>query len=175
MNVFKRIFCLMLALLCCLGIFAGCKEEPEEEPQETQSEEITEAPTDPKLVSSLQSNYNFKNQEFTILTRKQTDYEFKGKSDEKATFLEREVFERNEYVMDHCKVEFNIVTRMGGWDDRSIFTSAAAEVKIERSSQPPIRVTMLNSTLQWSITYSLRSKTSRSRKVAFSSLFPLNS
>lgn len=128
MNAYKRILSLILALLCCVGVLAGCKKEnPEDKVTETYEQKETEAPTDPKLVSSLASSYDFKNEEFTILTRKQTDYEFKGKDDEKATFLEREVFERNEYVMEKCKVEFEIVTRMGGWDDRQIFTSAVRQ------------------------------------------------
>ena len=128
MNAYKRILALFLALLCCIGIFAGCSKKPKDTEQtDPQQEEATEAPQDPKLISSLAPSYNFKNEEFTILTRKASDYEYKGKDDEKATFLEREVFERNEYVMEKCKVEFNLVTRVGNWDTRSAFIQAVRQ------------------------------------------------
>ena len=122
MNAIKKIICLLLALVCCLCVFAGCKKDGD--PKNT-VEVMTKEPegdnTDPKTSDDLDASYDFKKDAYTILTRKQTDYEFKGKAETGATFVEEAVYYRNDYAMTRCNVEIELTTRVGNWQDRTAF------------------------------------------------------
>jgi len=142
----SRLFCLLLVLAICLGVFAGCTLErtdngdptdtgeptvsdgdsttaDKESADETNSGETTADQTEnPKERNDLNDEYRFGDttQEFVILTRATTSYEFETKSDA-LTGVEQAIFDRNAEVMQRCHVEFSIVPAAGTWDDRDSF------------------------------------------------------
>lgn len=136
MNACKKIFCLLLALVCCLGVFVGCKKDGDtQDTVEVMTKEPEGDNVDPKTSDDLDANYNFKKDAYTILSRKETDYEFKGDSESDATFLEQAVYDRNAYVEARCTVEIEVQTRMGNWWDRQIFITGVRNDMAAATSQ----------------------------------------
>lgn len=119
----KKILCFLLVFVLCFVTLAGCKGGNGKTPDSTPSQgNNTQEDTDPSLVNDLKEYYDFGNEEFTILARTETSYEFAETGT--GSFVEEAVVGRNYYVMEHCNVEISVKTRMGNWNNRDTFITA---------------------------------------------------
>ena len=73
----KKILCFLLVFVLCFVTLAGCKGGNDKTPDSTPSQgNNTQEDTDPSLVNDLKEYYDFGNEEFAILARTETSYEF---------------------------------------------------------------------------------------------------
>jgi len=142
MSKLCKALCLILVLVMCLGVFAGCNNTPaNNDPKDTDDgtattagdenggdddttagDDDSTATENPKERNDLDPEYIFegKTQEFIILTRATTAYEFESPTGELAG-VEQAIFDRNAEVAERCHIELSIVPQAGTWDDRDSF------------------------------------------------------
>ncbi len=146
MNTTKRLLCMLLVLVMCLAVFAGCNgttTDPKDSDTETDGGKNTDDSTgstgttdteDPKTITGLQDSYDFGGmQEFTILSRSETSYEFESEAGMSGTAVESAIYARNEEVMERCNVEIAVVPEIGDWDNRETFMA-----RVRNDSQLPV-------------------------------------
>ncbi len=138
MSKFYKALCLLLVLVMCLGVFAGCNNNTNNEPKDTDEttgnngdatdpeetttgDDATET-VNPKERDDLDPEYIFdgQTQEFVILTRATTAYEFESTGANLAG-VEQAIFDRNAEVAERCHVDLSIVPQAGSWEDRDSF------------------------------------------------------
>ncbi len=140
MNTMKRLLCMLLVLTVCLGILVGCQEktnDPKDSDTETDdgktddgtddSDDTSGSATndDPKTRDDLNEYYSFGDgiEEYVILSRATTTYEFESAAGLNGTAVESAIFSRNEEVMERCNVEISVVPTAGDWGDRDNFAA----------------------------------------------------
>ncbi|MBE6554050.1 MAG: hypothetical protein E7666_06895 [Ruminococcaceae bacterium] len=137
MKTMNRMICLLLMLVICLGAFAGCNtpENPPEDTSDTDESkeessssddgsDDTVTTMDERERDDLKQTYDFGGaQEFVILSRATTSYEFDSSKGFDGTAVEIAIYERNEEVMERCNLEFRLEPIPGTWEDRDAFTT----------------------------------------------------
>jgi len=136
MSTIKKLLCCLLALTLCLCAFVGCNgntNDPKDSDTESQDNgngdtddssdtSGTSQTDDPKTLTGLQDTYDFGGtQEFTILSRSETSYEFESEAGMSGTAVEAAIYARNEEVMERCNVEITVTPAPGNWDSREDF------------------------------------------------------
>ena len=141
MGRIQKLFCLILVLAICLGAFAGCQnpdagKEPTDtnegtgdgdatvggDPDDKTTDSGEETTVNPKEADDLIDVKPFEStQEFVILSRATTTYEFESPENVQLSGVEQAIFDRNAQVVERCNIEFNIVPQAGTWDDRDSF------------------------------------------------------
>ncbi len=138
MTTMNRMLCFLLMLVICLGAFAGCNtsdkppadtdtDENQDETESTSDDDGSDETTssvDERERDDLKATYDFGGtQEFVILSRATTSYEFDSSKGFDGTAVEIAIYERNEAVMERCNIEFRLDPIAGTWEDRDSFTS----------------------------------------------------
>jgi len=136
MSLLKRFFCVLLAIMLCMTLLVACappteptnptvSDSQESDKRSSESETTDTSDTeDPKTLTGLQDTYDFGGmQEFTILSRSETSYEFESVAGLSGTAVEAAIYSRNEEVMERCNVEITVVPFLGDWDNRDGFMS----------------------------------------------------
>jgi len=138
MNTMKRLLCMLLVLVMCLSVLVGCRDnttDPKDSDTESQSGSddssddsgATSSGTqdDPKTRDDLAENYSFGDgvQEYTILSRSTTTYEFESAAGLNGTAVEAAIFSRNEEVMERCNIEITVTPTAGDWGNRDDFSA----------------------------------------------------
>ena len=128
----SRIFCLMLALLMCLGAMIACADNTEQDEQKTPNQDQTQQnpgveqdPDDPDQVDYLLTlpQYNFNNEEFVILCRADKEYEMDVAENGTGDLVNDAVFARNARVEEQYNVQICSAPVTGTWQQRSTFMS----------------------------------------------------
>jgi maltose-binding protein MalE len=115
----KKLILSMLMLSMLLMTFVGCFGEKETETQDTESDS-TQSTTNADPNADTFEEYDFNEEEFTILTRTETKYEFSGAGLAGDT-IDRAVYQRNHQVQERFNVSLKVVDKTGGWDQRNDF------------------------------------------------------
>ena len=119
----KRILPLLLVFIMCTTALIGCSRNDKKPTDDSTAESAT---TDEDRVNDDIGEYDFQGAEFTILARKETNYEHVG--DLAGDTVSQKVFERNESVMDRFDVNIEVVQMDGSYDKRSeMITAMRAE------------------------------------------------
>ena len=120
----KKVLLLLLAVLMVLLPLAGCK------PKKTNPGETTDGTETTQPSDSTQDDLGdkkFTGEEFKVLARQETDYEYKG--NEAGSLVDQAVYKRNEAVKNRLDISLNFVFTDGDWGKRSDFlTKCRAEV-----------------------------------------------
>ena len=119
----KKIILSLLVLSMITLTFAGCFGDKTTENQT--SEEVTTSAVTNGGVSEEDTfeEYDFDGEEFTILTRTETKYEFYSSAGLGGDTIDRAVYQRNHQVQERFNVSLKIIDKIGGWDQRSSFLS----------------------------------------------------
>lgn len=106
----KKALLLLLAAVMLLLPLAGCKNKKPDPEDETTSP-----------VSYEGDDFGDKkfDGEFTVFSRVETDYEYKGS--ETGGSVDQAVYKRNASVEERLGVSINLITSVGGWDQRAEF------------------------------------------------------
>ena len=137
----RKILLLLLAMTMLLGAMTSCDllklvgiggeeesqmqsgdvtESTNEKDSDSNSGEVSSENDDPEADSL--GSYDFGKKEFTVLTKKDTKYEFSGNLG--GDSVERAVYKRNYEVTKRFNATMKVVDKNGGWDQRSEFLSA---------------------------------------------------
>ena len=147
MNTTKRLLCLLLVLVMLVCAFAGCTEKPNDndpkdtdettgndddtkgDDDESDGDDISDETTDPRKADTLLPSYSFGEgvQEFVILSRRSTTYEFEASSEGKLSGVEQAVYDRNSAVEERCNVDIVVSPLDGDWGHLESFTAALRE------------------------------------------------
>ncbi len=114
----KKILSLILVSVLLCGVLAGCSGEPPDE-SNTQGLDTNDAVSTEATDSLGQRDYGGK--KFTILSRKDTDYEFVGELS--GELVEQNVYARNDAVASRFNAKIDVLTEDGGWNDRDWFST----------------------------------------------------
>ena len=139
MNTMKRVFCLMLVLATIICAFAGCNDNSKpNEPKETDDsttadKDATDGTTagdddettggdvttgeDDISTDHLQQTYKWGDavQEYRILSRSSTTYEFEAPDTADLSGVEQAVFDRNAEVEERCNIDIIVIPQPGDW------------------------------------------------------------
>lgn len=116
----RRIVLPLLVLALLLTALVGCNGNGGKEGGSTETEDpATTTPINPE--GDTIGTYDFNDEEFTILTRSETKYEFAADKGLGGDTVERAVYKRNYEVQERFNVYLKILTQTGGWDQRSEF------------------------------------------------------
>ena len=110
----KRLITLLLAVLMCASALFGCSKEEDKE-SETLNINLDE-------IDDGIGEYDFEGADFTILTRKETNYEHLG--DMAGDSVSQKVYERNQTVMERFNVNIKTVEMIGDYEQREAFITA---------------------------------------------------
>jgi len=141
----KKLICLLLVLVMCLGAFASCNNTPAEknpndgtdntEGDGTGNGETTggDATTGGSLggddteddLSTRDDLVDFPGfettQEYVIFSRSSTEYEFKTPEAGNLSGVDQAIFNRNAEVSQRANVEISVLPAAGDWNDRGTF------------------------------------------------------
>ena len=132
MNMKKRVILLALALSMLLTLLVGCKKDGETVVSDTESAAAGDvsgdaaggdATTPVDSGADTMGKYDFGGKEFTVLTRKDTKYEFTSDKGLGGDVIDRAVYKRNYEVQKRFNVAMKVVDKPGGWEQRSEFLS----------------------------------------------------
>ncbi|MBQ8817768.1 MAG: extracellular solute-binding protein [Clostridia bacterium] len=116
----KRILTLLLALIMCSAALFGCSKNKPEETGDSSTVTTNESSDDGI------GDYDFGGADFTILARKETNYEHVGSMG--SDVVTQKVYERNEAVKSRFNVNLNVVELDGSYDKRDqMITAMRAE------------------------------------------------
>ena len=152
MSKIQRALCLILVLVMCLGVFAGCQKPNEskdpKDTDETVNGDATDDDTedtiddktetvDPKVRDDLKETYSFGDgvQEFVILSRASTTYELKAPDGVQLGGVEQAIFDRNAEVSERCNIEINVTPQAGEWVDKDTFLQTVRSNRLLPTSQ----------------------------------------
>lgn len=152
MNTTKRLLCLLLVLTMLVGMFAGCNDnsntnDPKDTDEETTAkddgnndatkgdddattagDDVTtggDVTEDPRKADTLEPSYDFGGvQEFVVLSRSSTTYEFESAKGANLSGVEQAIYDRNSATEERCKVEITVVPLAGDWGNLETFTAA---------------------------------------------------
>jgi len=140
----KRVLCLLLALVMLVCAFAGCTRNPADKGGSTDTNETTgeqggnndatggggdgddettgdddteeTIPAD-QDTSHLKDEYQWGEgiQEYRVLSRTSTTYEFVSPEEGTLSGVEQAVFDRNSAVEERCNIEINVTPLPGDW------------------------------------------------------------
>ena len=133
MNTTKRVLCLLLVLVMLVCAFAGCTEKPNNNgPTDTdettgdgtkddddESDDDGEESTIPEDIDTSHLNDSYiwedKVQEYRILSRSSTAYEFESPDTGTLSGVQQAVFNRNSTVEERCNIEITVIPQAGDW------------------------------------------------------------
>ena len=134
----RKILLLLLAMTMLLGAMTSCDllklvgiggedeselksgdvtESTNENDSNGNSDNVSSENDDPEADSL--GSYDFGKKEFTVLTKKDTKYEFSGNLG--GDSVERAVYKRNYEVAQRFNATIKVVDKNGGWDQRGEF------------------------------------------------------
>ena len=115
----KILLCLLLVSAFCLSMLVGCggNEEPKETTGTTESSEVESLTETESKVNDEDTlkEYDFGGEEYRILTRDVTDYEFDPNSSYGIKTVNTAIFTRNEEVKNRFNVNILYDKTDGGW------------------------------------------------------------
>lgn len=119
----KKMILSLLVLSMLVAAFAGCNFGKKEEGTTDSVADATDTTPRGSEDDSI-GDYDFDGEEFTILTREETKYEFQSDKGLGGDTVDRAVYKRNYNVSNRFNVSLKVVSRVGGWDQRAEFLSA---------------------------------------------------
>ncbi len=159
MNTTKRLLCLLLVLTMLVGVLAGCNDNSKKNPDDTDDETSTTAGNgdengnddttagddnttggdvteDPRKADTLDPSYDFGGvQEFVVLSRSSTTYEFESPKGANLSGVEQAIYDRNAATEERCNVEIKVIPLAGDWGNLETFTAALRENNSLTTSQ----------------------------------------
>lgn len=148
MNTVKKLICMLLVLVMCLGALASCNTPDPKDPVDTDDategdgttgggddgsdDETTE---DPSTRDDLVDFPGFETtQEYVVYSRSTTAYEFETPKGDNLSGVNQALFNRNAEVMQRCNVEISVVPAAGEWSDKGAFMqSVRTDGKLDKS------------------------------------------
>ena len=132
MNTTKRVLCMLLVLVMLVCAFAGCTEKPNSnDPKDTDEttgnddgtkddeSDDDEESTVPEDIDTSHLNESYmwedKIQEYRILSRSSTAYEFESPDTGTLSGVQQAVFNRNSTVEERCNIEITVIPQAGDW------------------------------------------------------------
>ena len=119
----KRLILLILALAMVAALLVGCNKDEQPVESDTESSSIPAGDVEAGTDDTLQT-YDFGGKTFTVLTRKETNYEYAANKGLGGDSVERTVYQRNYEVSKRFNVKIDVAQRTGGWDQRAEFLTA---------------------------------------------------
>ena len=113
----KKMILSLLVLSTLVTLLAGCKLGKKKEGTQKQDPDQT-------TVEDGDGSYDFDGAEFTILTKEDTKYEFYSDAGLGGDVIDRAVYTRNYKVSQAYDATLKVVSKVGGWEQRTQFLSA---------------------------------------------------
>ena len=118
----KRLIMLVLALAMILVSCVGCKKGDENGADGADTSDVVSTALGGD--EDTLGEYDFEGKDFTILARKETNYEYAADKGLGGNSVERKVYERNHMVSTRFNANIKVVQKAGGWEQRNEFLTA---------------------------------------------------